>query len=229
MKLSEQIPLETLLEMAPEDLAGPLLNYLPTQVQHGRVHLGSFGNVIHAQYQSEDARLAAMEAWSVLAREGFIAESDGGFHFITRRGKAALAEEVFASFRVATLLPKTLLHPKLLPNVWGAFVRGEYDSAVFEAFKEVEIAVREAGGFPDSLLGTDLMRKAFDVKEGPLAEPEQHASERQALSDLFAGAIGSYKNPYSHRRVRIEPKESVEMIILASHLLSIVDSRARNG
>ena len=71
------------------------------------------------------------------------------------------------------------------------------------------------------------MRKAFG-KRGPLADVSAPMAEQQALSDLFAGAIGSYKNPHSHRSVTIDSSEAAEMIMLASHLLCIVDKRLSN-
>ena len=104
-------------------------------------------------------------------------------------------------------------------------MRGDYDTAVFQGFKEVEIAVRKVGNYANTDRGVDLMRKAFHVQNGNLTDLNQQQAEKQARSDLFAGAIGSYKNPGSHRDVDVTAEEAAEMIIFASHLLRIIDSR----
>jgi Protein of unknown function (Hypoth_ymh) len=70
------------------------------------------------------------------------------------------------------------------------------------------------------------MRMAFNPNDGPLTKQTDPKPEREALAHLFTGAIGSYKNPHSHRTVTIsESGEAQEMVMLASHLLRIIDAR----
>ena len=70
-----------------------------------------------------------------------------------------------------------------------------------------------------------MMRKAF-AENGPLSDNSTPKAEREALSNLFAGAIGCYKNPHSHRNVILLAEEAAEMIVFASHLVRIVEARA---
>ncbi len=74
-------------------------------------------------------------------------------------------------------------------------------------------------------MGVPLASRAFHPEDGPLIDMNAERGERVALMSLMTGAIGSYKNPYSHRRVEIEAKEALDMIILTSHFLKIVDAR----
>jgi uncharacterized protein (TIGR02391 family) len=124
-----------------------------------------------------------------------------------------------------TLVPSLLFHKVVLKKAWPAIERSEFDDAVFKAFKAVEVEVRKACGYPSELVGTKLMRKAFDPERGALTDTSVPKAERQAVADLFCGAIGLYKNPHSHRDVNLQFNNAFEMLLLASHLLNIVDQR----
>jgi uncharacterized protein (TIGR02391 family) len=122
-----------------------------------------------------------------------------------------------------TLIPSALLHPVIIDRAFPLLTAGQYESAVLQAFKAVEVGVRAAAGLSADDVGTGLMRTAFDPRKGPLVNKALPTAEREALAHLFAGAIGLYKNPCSHRDVELDFGEAFEMVLLASHLLKIVD------
>lgn len=122
-----------------------------------------------------------------------------------------------------TLVPELLFHPIIIKKAYPALSREEHDTAVFRAFKSVEVHVRKLSKLPNELVGTGLVRKAFDPETGALADKTLPKAEREALSHLFAGSLGCYKNPHSHRDVEITFNEAFEMLLVASHLLQVLD------
>ena len=177
----------------------------------------------------DDIRYALVEALVWLKNEGLLApdpgQRSGDFLFITRRGRKLENAAAVEAYRKSNLLPKQLLHPIMVDKVWPLFLRGEYDTAVFQAFKEVEVAVRSAVEYTEEDCDVELMEKAFHPENGKMMDANQTEDEKQAILALFTGAIGLYKNPLCHRNINFTTEGAAEAIIFANHLFKIVDSR----
>lgn len=78
-----------------------------------------------------------------------------------------------------------MFHAAVPDASWNAFSVGDYDTAVFEAFKSLEVAVRKKGGSSNSDFGAALMKKAFDPDTGPLRDPAASRSRQKARCDLL--------------------------------------------
>lgn len=235
---------DLLISLPPEQVGKQLLKLAAGGRQNGIFSIGGiagrdqlfgqgYGNQFGPVYPTQNAKeieMAVAEAWLWLENALLImpaAAPNDSFKRLTRRGESfARDDSQFDNFVAAAQFPKALLHPIIADEVWVQLVQGKYAVGVFIAFRAVEEAVRTAAGFDHDDHGVPMMRRAFNKDNGPLRRDGDPEAEREALAALFAGAIGSYKNPHSHRAVDLsEPGEAQEMVILASHLLRIVESR----
>ena len=233
-------PPEELLNLQPEEIGELLLLFLNKSLEKGgrnQFHINNTLNISNTTVSNyigeitnrDSILLALAEGWSWLFSAGFLSyiPHNDGWVFITRRGREIKTQDDFKNYNHIKLLPKNDLDARLVQKVWSSYIRGDFETAVFSAFKEVEIRIREVGGYSETDIGVKLARKAFNPDNGRLTDPFlEDKGERVAQMELFAGSIGSFKNPASHKDMSFKsPLITASLILLAHTLLRVVEGR----
>ena len=234
---------DVLLALSVEELACRVLFILKARVSERSFHprnvvleLNSHpGSGPLYETRVDELKVALSEALAWLQSECLLVpqpESTNGWVILSRRAKAMATPTDFADHRLATSLPKELLHPSIREAVWLLFARGDFQTAVFQAMRQVEIAIREASDGDREHSGVKQARRAFDPTSGPLTDMSAEAGEREGMGHLVAGALAVLKNPHSHDVVDYgDASDPVAVVLFASLLLRMVEARklARSG
>jgi uncharacterized protein (TIGR02391 family) len=122
-----------------------------------------------------------------------------------------------------TITPSAYVHPNVMSKSFELLYTRQFDSAVLQAFKCIEIAIRGKCRFSDEDYGVPLIRKAFNPQTGPLTDYSVPVAEREALAHFIAGAYALYKNPCSHKEVKMDFYDAFERIVVASKIMKIVE------
>ena len=149
-------------------------------------------------------------------------------YFPTKSGFQFPESEFTKVVKTWTILPSSYVHREVMDKSFELLAKRQFESAVLQAFKCVEIRIREKSGSSADDVGVKLIRRAFDPKTGVLTNMSLPVAEREALSNYVAGAYGLYKNPCSHRDVEMEFLEAFERIVIASNILKLVEDAPSN-
>jgi uncharacterized protein (TIGR02391 family) len=111
------------------------------------------------------------------------------------------------------------IHPDIYDKCWRLYKSGDYDNAILNATKALEVAVRTKANLPDHLVGKDVMAQAFKPDD-PILSYSIVRSEQEGMMALSRGIIMVFKNPQSHRFVGIQDKQvCLSIMLICSNLL----------
>jgi hypothetical protein len=136
---------------------------------------------------------ALLERWD-LAEPADDINGRNGYIVLTDRGKTTTERTDFERIRVRGLVRAEMLHPLLRRQIYEYFSADDLGTAVFEAFKTVEIEVRKVCGYAEKEIGKPLMCKAFALR-GPLAKSSE--SRQRCLGRAVRRRNAQIQKPWS--------------------------------
>ncbi len=126
------------------------------------------------------------------------------------------------------ITPESYVHPMLIKKCFTLLKSGEFDSAVMQAFKAIEVFTREKIEAPNDMFGERLLKKAFNPEGGILTNMNLPKSERHAFLNYITGAFSYYRNSSAHRDVELDFVSAFDRIAVASDLIKAIEDTEKN-
>jgi uncharacterized protein (TIGR02391 family) len=123
------------------------------------------------------------------------------------------------------------LHPQVQSAAGDFFADGHYEAAVSEAFKSIEVRVRDVTAVDNS--GASLMADVFKP-DGSALDVAAHQGrsgedEREGFLHIFRGAMIGIRNPGAHELFKTgDPQQALEYLGFASLLHRRIDAATAN-
>ncbi len=123
------------------------------------------------------------------------------------------------------------IHPRIRKASQKLFLDGHYPSAILEAFKQVEIMVKEKAAIKGNF-GTALMQEVFSANNPILRvngnTTDSDEAEQKGFMMLFSGAVLGIRDPKAHSVVaQNDPIATMQYLGFASILCRMVDNATK--
>jgi uncharacterized protein (TIGR02391 family) len=183
---------------------------------------------------TNDEKQICLQAVEELRTGGFLVKDatqmSDAFLVLTSEGKDLVEKQRDPDVH-GIRLEQVVSDKELLSQCLAPFDDGNYEAAIFQAYKHIEERVRRAAEATEKDIGVDLITKALHPQNGKLLLAGcKLPAEQEGAYNLFKGAIQFFKNPSSHRTVNYENRNiAIEIIVLAELLLGILSTSQKRS
>ena len=105
------------------------------------------------------------------------------------------------------------------------FNGGNYWSACSDAFRHLEVKIREKSKLSEHDIGKELVNKAFNLKTGKLRIPScRTSSEEEGFLSINRGLVEYHRNAKVHREELISELNALKMIGYVDYMLNMLEN-----